>query len=75
MLFRRLRISSQGELWQIQLVLTHTIKSLWAQILTNFVIPQAPKLPPKERKLAVIGLVRMLTESSIMSQEPSVQAW
>ncbi|KIM38838.1 hypothetical protein M413DRAFT_75629 [Hebeloma cylindrosporum] len=48
---------------------------LWSQILTNFIIPQAPKFPHKERKLAVVGITRMLCQSSLMLQEPSVRAW
>lgn len=48
---------------------------LWSQILANFVIPQVPKMPHKDRKLAVVGLTRMLTQSAFMLQEPSVRAW
>ncbi|KAJ7594086.1 CAS/CSE protein [Mycena floridula] len=48
---------------------------LWSQILANFIIPQVPKMPHKERKLAVIGLIRLLTESSYMVQTPFSQAW
>jgi len=48
---------------------------LWSQILTNFVIPQAPKFPHKERKLAVVGVTRLLCHSTLMMQEPSVRAW
>ncbi|TFK31640.1 importin alpha re-exporter [Crucibulum laeve] len=48
---------------------------LWSQILTNFVIPQAPKVPHKDRKLAVVGMTRLLCESRFMMQQPSVQAW
>jgi exportin-2 (importin alpha re-exporter) len=48
---------------------------LWSQILNNFVIPQVPKMPPKDRKVSVVGMIRMLTESGLMMQEPSVQVW
>ncbi|KDR74835.1 hypothetical protein GALMADRAFT_249739 [Galerina marginata CBS 339.88] len=48
---------------------------LWSQILTNFVIPQAPKFPHKERKLAVVGITRLLCHSTLMLQEPSIKAW
>ncbi|KZT00874.1 uncharacterized protein LAESUDRAFT_731806 [Laetiporus sulphureus 93-53] len=48
---------------------------LWPQILANFVVPQAPKMPPKDRKVVVVGLTRLLTQSAYMLQEPSVQAW
>ncbi|KAI0321195.1 Cse1-domain-containing protein [Amylostereum chailletii] len=48
---------------------------LWSSICTNFIIPQAPKLAAKDRKVAVVGLTRMLTGSTLMLQEPSVKAW
>lgn len=48
---------------------------LWSQILSNFIIPQAPTVPHRDRKLAVIGMTKMLTRSSYMLQEPSVQQW
>ncbi|KAF5323094.1 hypothetical protein D9611_009310 [Ephemerocybe angulata] len=49
--------------------------ALWSQILTNFVIPEAPKVPIRERKLAVVGMIRLLCQSRLMMQEPSVRAW
>ncbi|KAF8992756.1 armadillo-type protein [Cyathus striatus] len=48
---------------------------LWSQILCNFVIPQAPKVPHRDRKLAVVGVTRLLCKSKFMVQEPSIQAW
>jgi exportin-2 (importin alpha re-exporter) len=48
---------------------------LWSQILINFVVPQAPKFPHRERKLAAVGVTRMLCHSTLMVQQPSVQAW
>ncbi|KAJ7623365.1 CAS/CSE protein [Roridomyces roridus] len=48
---------------------------LWTQILPNFVLPQVPVMPQKDRKLVVVGLTRMLTRSSSMLQEPNVQLW
>lgn len=48
---------------------------LWSQILSNFVIPQVPTMLVKDRKLVAVGMIRMLTQSGIMLQEPSVQAW
>jgi len=48
---------------------------LWSQILTNFVLPQVPLMPQKDRKLAVVGFTRLLTRSSGMMQEPNVQLW
>jgi len=49
--------------------------SLWSQILLNFIVPQVPKLPTKDRKLAVVGITRLLTQSSYMMQQPSMSAW
>ncbi|TFK20990.1 importin alpha re-exporter [Coprinopsis marcescibilis] len=48
---------------------------LWVQLLTNFVIPQAPKVPHKDRKLAVVGVIHLLTRSKLMMQEPMVRSW
>jgi exportin-2 (importin alpha re-exporter) len=48
---------------------------LWSQVLNNFVLGQIPKIPHKDRKVAVVGLTRMLTQSNVMMQEPSVHTW
>lgn len=48
---------------------------LWSNILNNFLIPEVPKFPPKDRKLAAIGITRMICESTFMLQEPSVRLW
>ncbi|TRM64668.1 armadillo-type protein [Schizophyllum amplum] len=48
---------------------------LWSNLLTSFIITQTPKMPPKDRKVAAIGMCRMLTESQIMLQPPAVQQW
>ncbi|KAH6910802.1 importin alpha re-exporter [Coprinopsis sp. MPI-PUGE-AT-0042] len=48
---------------------------LWPQVLTNFIIPQAPKVPHKDRKLVVVGMIRLLCQSKSMMQEPMVQSW
>ena len=48
---------------------------LWSQILINFVVPQAPKFPHRERKLAAVGVTRTLCHSTLMMQQPSIQAW
>lgn len=55
-------------------MLTHSTR-LWSQIVGNFVAPQAPRMPPKDRKVVVVGLTRLLTQSVLMLQEPSVNAW
>jgi exportin-2 (importin alpha re-exporter) len=39
-------------------------------VLVNFIVPETPKMPPKDRKVAVVGLARMLTESELMLNEP-----
>ena len=48
---------------------------LWGQLLTNFIIPEAPKSPPKERKVVIVGLTRLLTQCSLMAQQPLAQEW
>ena len=51
------------------------VSSLWSQILINFVIPQTPKMLTKDRKVAAVGMTRLLTQSAIMLKEPAVQSW
>jgi len=48
---------------------------LWSQILDNFIVPQVPKMPNKDKKLAFVGVTRLLTQSSYMLQQPSVNTW
>ncbi|KAG7096402.1 hypothetical protein E1B28_003845 [Marasmius oreades] len=48
---------------------------LWLQIVNNFVITQFDKITPKDKKLAEVGMVRMLFRSESFLQSPSVQAW
>lgn len=48
---------------------------LWSQILSNFIVPQVPKMPTKDRKVAAIGLTRLLTQSQVMLREPAVTQW
>ncbi|VDB88356.1 unnamed protein product [Peniophora sp. CBMAI 1063] len=48
---------------------------LWSNILTTFVVPQATKLAAKDRKVAVIGLTRLLTQSPLMLAGNNANAW
>jgi len=52
-----------------------TFCRLWSQLLTNIVLPELPKMLPKDRKVVVVGLIRMLTRSSTMLSEPTAKAW
>ncbi|KAK0194119.1 CAS/CSE protein [Armillaria mellea] len=49
--------------------------NLWSQILINFILPEASKIPVKDRKVAVVGLTRLLTCTQYMLLEPSVRTW
>jgi exportin-2 (importin alpha re-exporter) len=49
--------------------------SLWSQILSNFVIQEVTKMPTKDRKVAAVGLTRLLTQSEVMRREPAAQQW
>ncbi|KAK0446106.1 CAS/CSE protein [Armillaria borealis] len=49
--------------------------NLWSQILINFILPEASKIPVKDRKVAVVGLTRLLTGTQYMLVEPSVRTW
>ncbi|CAK5267603.1 unnamed protein product [Mycena citricolor] len=48
---------------------------LWSTIMTQFVLPQIPLMPQKDRKLAIVGAIRLVMRSNAMLQEPSVQPW
>src|SRR5258708_38460928 len=47
------------------LALTLVLNSLWTSLLNNIVILSLPKMPPKDRRVAAIGLTRMLFYSPI----------
>jgi hypothetical protein len=32
-------------------------------------------MPPKDRKVVAVGMIRLLTQSQYMLREPFVQAW
>ncbi|KAF9027107.1 Cse1-domain-containing protein [Hymenopellis radicata] len=49
--------------------------NLWSAVVTNFIIPETSHIPVKDRKLAAIGLTRLLTSSAYMLQSPNVQSW
>ena len=52
------------------LIFVHT---LWSQIVSNFVMPQISQLVQNDRKVAAIGLVRLLTQSTLSLKEPNLQ--
>ncbi|GAA5874339.1 hypothetical protein JCM16303_005817 [Sporobolomyces ruberrimus] len=47
---------------------------LFAQVLP-VLLPEAQKVPTKDRKLVVVGLTNLLTRSSKMLNEPHVRIW
>jgi exportin-2 (importin alpha re-exporter) len=56
-------------------VLTAAARSLWSQIVSNFVVPQIAQLAVKDRKVAAVGLTRLLTQSTLSLKEPNVKLW
>ncbi|KAL4253719.1 XPO2/CSE1 family protein [Abortiporus biennis] len=48
---------------------------LWSQIMTSFVIPEIPKMPPKDYKVVAVGMTNLLTHSSIMVNPSNVATW
>ncbi|KAI9431167.1 importin alpha re-exporter [Lactarius indigo] len=48
---------------------------LWSQIVSNFIVPQIAQLVLKDRKLAAVGLTRLLTQSTLALKEPNVKTW
>lgn len=53
------------------LSLTIRLISLWTSVLNNIIIPSLPKMPPKDRRIAAIGLTRMLFYSPVTRNAPS----
>lgn len=56
-------------------ILPDTLSRLWSQILGNFVVPEVPKIPTKDRKVVVVGLTTLLTRSSVMVQDNLANIW
>lgn len=48
---------------------------LWSQVFTNFVIPKVTSMQPKDRKVATVGLIRLLTESKLMTNHANATIW
>ncbi|KAI0283530.1 CAS/CSE protein [Russula brevipes] len=48
---------------------------LWSQIVSNFVVPQTAQLVVKDRKVAAVGLTRLLTQSTLSLRDPNVKTW
>lgn len=48
---------------------------LWGNISSSILLPQVPLFLPKDRKIAVAGLTKLLTESPLMLQEPNIRTW
>jgi len=50
-------------------------RRLWSQIVANFVVPQVGQLVVKDRKVATVGLTRLLTQSTLSLKDPNVKTW
>ncbi|KZT18357.1 importin alpha re-exporter [Neolentinus lepideus HHB14362 ss-1] len=50
-------------------------QGLWTNVLKNIILPQVPKMPPRDRKLIAVALTRMLTHSEKAVQPGIVDAW
>ncbi|KAI5122027.1 hypothetical protein M0805_008018 [Coniferiporia weirii] len=48
---------------------------LWSQLLGNVILPQVSKMTPKDRKVVIVGMTKMLTQSNITLAEPAVAQW
>jgi hypothetical protein len=44
-------------------------------LLNQVILVEVPKAPPRDRRLVVVGLTRILTQSRLMTQPPLVEAW
>ncbi|KAF8513582.1 CAS/CSE protein [Hysterangium stoloniferum] len=48
---------------------------LWANLFGHILFPEIVKIPSKDRKVAVVGLIRLLTQSQSMRQGANGQLW
>ncbi|KAI0262819.1 Cse1-domain-containing protein [Gloeopeniophorella convolvens] len=48
---------------------------LWSQIVSNFVVPQTSQFIVKDRKVAAVGLTRLLTQSTLSLKAPNDKTW
>ncbi|KAL5498046.1 CSE1_1 [Sanghuangporus vaninii] len=48
---------------------------LWSQLLGNVIVPQVHRILPKDRKVVIIGMTKMLLNSPITLSEPAVTHW
>ena len=55
--------------------LAFVARRLWSQIVSNFIEPQITQLALKDRKVAAVGLTRLLTQSTLALKEPNVKTW
>lgn len=51
------------------------IGRLWANLFGHILLPEIPRIPTKNRKLAVVGLTRLLTQCTLMRQGSNSQLW
>lgn len=53
-----------------------TLRRLWGTLLANFVVEQVPQFVARDRKVVIVGLTRLLTQSERMVQDPAlVNVW
>ena len=55
-------------------LLTATAHRLWSQVVSNFLVPQIAQLAVKDRKMAAVGLTRLLTQGMLSLKEPTVKS-
>lgn len=48
---------------------------LFPQIVQGVVLPELNKMPQRQRRVVQVGLTRLLTESSMMLEQPNASAW
>ena len=70
-----IQLGYQFSFCYILAMLTAMARSLWSQVVSNFVVPQIAQLAVKDRKVAAVGLTRLLTQSTLSLKEPNVKLW
>jgi hypothetical protein len=45
------------------------------QLLENFILPETQKAATKDRKVVIVGLTKLLTQTDALLQPDTVSAW
>lgn len=65
-------VSTLERFYSVSLIMSYR---LWPNILQNIILREVPRIIPGDRKTAVVGLTRLLTESDLMLSKANAAVW